>query len=180
MVRTLFSPRSLYAGVSKRVLLYSRCTCSHASFSTCFKASSLSDFTGSQLLETRHAITSCLEATRRCDAAPVVSSRSLGWVIPKPGRVGFESCRLVHGMCDFWKAWHRGIFRKGTWPSYCYGFQRARRREGRQWLHTWHWQHAVDTRASHLSMKVWTWQTPSVRWTEKKHGRRDSTKTARD
>ena len=31
---------------------------------------------GSQLLETRHAITSCLEATRRCDAAPVVSSRS--------------------------------------------------------------------------------------------------------
>ena len=37
---------------------------------------------GAQLLETRHAITSCLEATRRCDAAPVVSSRSLGWVIP--------------------------------------------------------------------------------------------------
>ena len=32
---------------------------------------------GSQLLETRHAITSCLEATSRCDAAPVVS------VIPK-------------------------------------------------------------------------------------------------
>ena len=36
-----------------------------------------------------------------------------------------------------------------------------------QWLHTWHWQHAVDTRASHLLTKVWTWQTPSVRWTEK-------------
>ena len=49
------------------------------------------------------------EATRRCDAALVVSSRSLGWVIPKPGKVGFESCRLVHGMCDFWKAWHRGL-----------------------------------------------------------------------
>ena len=99
MVRTLFSPQPLYAGVSKRVLLYSRCICSHASFSTCFKASSFSDFTGSQLLETRHAITSCLEATRRCDAAPVVSSRSLGWVIPKPGKVGFESCRLVHAAC---------------------------------------------------------------------------------
>ena len=49
---------------------------------------------GSQLLETRHAITSCLEATGRCDAAPAVSSRSLGWVIPKPGKVGFESCSL--------------------------------------------------------------------------------------
>ena len=88
---------------------------------------------GSQLLETRHAITSCLEAMRRCDAASVVSSRSLGWVIPKPGKVGFESCRLVHGMCDFWKAWHRGLFLEGTWPelpSYCCGFQRARRREG--------------------------------------------------
>ena len=35
-----------------------------------------------------------------------------------------------------------------------------------QWLHTWHWQHAVDTRASHLLTKVWTWQTPSVRWTK--------------
>ena len=35
-----------------------------------------------------HAITSCLEATRRCDAAPIVSSRSLGWVIPKPGQDG--------------------------------------------------------------------------------------------
>ena len=49
----------------------------------------------------------------------------MGWVIPKPGKVGFESCRLVHGMCDFWKAWHRGLFLEGTWPelpSYCYGF----------------------------------------------------------
>ena len=71
------------------------------------------------------AITSCLEATRRFDAAPVVSSRSLGVV--------FESCRLVHGTCDQWKAWHRGLFLEGAWPelpSYCYGFQRARRREG--------------------------------------------------
>ena len=54
-------------------------------------------------------------------------------VIPKPGKVGFESCRLVHGLCDFWKAWHRGLFLEGTWPelpSYCYGFQRARGREG--------------------------------------------------
>ena len=85
---------------------------------------------GSQLLETRHDITSCLDATRRCDAAP---SRSLGWVVPKPGKLGFESCRLVLGMCDFWKAWHRGLFLEGTWPdlpSCCYGFQRARRREG--------------------------------------------------
>ena len=72
---------------------------------------------GSQLLETRHAITACLEATRRCDAALVVSSRSLGWVIPSPGKVGFESCRLVHGMSDFWKAWHRGLFLEGTWPE---------------------------------------------------------------
>ena len=51
----------------------------------------------------------------------------------KPGKVGFESCRLVHGMCDFWKAWHRGLFLEGTCPelpSYCYGFQRTRRRDG--------------------------------------------------
>ena len=87
---------------------------------------------GSQLLETRHAITSCLEATRRCDAALVVSSRTLGWVIPKPGKVGFESCRMEHDMCDFGR---RGTvdFLEGTWPelpSYCYAFQRARRREG--------------------------------------------------
>ena len=45
MALTLFSPRPLEAGSSKRVLLYSRCTCSHASFGTCFKASSLSDLT---------------------------------------------------------------------------------------------------------------------------------------
>ena len=35
-------------------------------------------------------------------------------------------------MCNFWKAWHRGLFLEGTrpeLPSYCYGFQRARRRE---------------------------------------------------
>ena len=105
---------------------------------------------GSQLLETRHDITSCLEATRRCDAAPVVSSRSLGWVIPKPGEVGFESCRLEHGMCDFWSVDSN---------------EHVGGRE--QWLHTWHWQHAFDTRASHLLTRVWTWQTPSVRWTEK-------------
>ena len=88
---------------------------------------------GSQLTETRYAIIACLESTRRCESAPVVSSRSVGWVIKKPGKVGFESCRLVHGMCDLWKAWHRGLFLEGTWPelpSYCYGFQRARRREG--------------------------------------------------
>ena len=64
--------------------------------------------------------------------APVVSSRSLGWAIPKLGKVGFESRRLVRGMCNFWKVWHRGLFLEGKWPelpSYCYGFQRARRRE---------------------------------------------------
>ena len=136
---------------------------------------------GSQLTETRYAVIACLVSTRRCESAFVVSSRSMGWVIPKPGKVGFESCRLVHVMWDFWKAWHRGLFLEGTWPelpSYCYAFQRTRRREG-EWLHTWHWQHAVDTRASHLLMKVWTWQTPLVRWTEK-HRRRDSTKVARD
>ena len=136
---------------------------------------------GSQLLETTHAITSCLEATRRCDAAPVVSSRSLGWVVPKPGKVGFESCRLVHGMCDFWKAWHRGLFLEGTWPelpSYCYGFQRARWREEAVASHL-----ALPARCRHESISllttVWTWQTRSVRWTEK-HGRRHSTKIARD
>ena len=48
LARTLFSPRPLDAGVSKRVFLYSRCTFSHASFSTCFKASSLSDLTCKQ------------------------------------------------------------------------------------------------------------------------------------
>ena len=50
---------------------------------------------GSQLTETRYAIIACLESTRRCESAPVISSRSMGWVIPKPGKVGFESCRLV-------------------------------------------------------------------------------------
>ena len=70
---------------------------------------------GSQLTETRYAIiVACLESTRRCVSEPVVSSRSMGWVIPKPGKVGFESRRLVHGMCDFWKAWHRGLFLEGT------------------------------------------------------------------
>ena len=52
---------------------------------------------------------------------------------PKAGEGGFESCRLVHGMSDFWKAWHRGLLLEGKCPelpSYCYGFQRARRREG--------------------------------------------------
>ena len=86
---------------------------------------------GSQLTETRYAITACLESARRCESAPVVSSRSMGWVIPKLGKVDFESCRLVHGMCGFWTAWHRGLFLEGTWPelpSYCYGFKRARRR----------------------------------------------------
>ena len=48
MVQTLFSRRPLDAGVSKRVLLYSRCTCSQASLSTCFKASSLSDLSCKQ------------------------------------------------------------------------------------------------------------------------------------
>ena len=88
---------------------------------------------GSQLTETRYAIIACLESTRRCESAPVGGSRSMVWVIPKPGKVGFESCRLVDGMCDFWKAWHRGLFLKGKGPelpSHCYGFQRARRREG--------------------------------------------------
>ena len=88
---------------------------------------------GSQLTETRYAIIAWLESTRRCESAPVVSSRSMVWVIPKPGKVGFESCRLVHGLCDIWKAWHRGLSLEGTWPelpSYCYGFQRAPRREG--------------------------------------------------
>ena len=136
---------------------------------------------GSQLLETRHAITSCLEATRRCDAAPVVSSRFLGRVIPKPGKVGFESCRLVHGMCDFWKAWHRGLSEGNVAriTVVLLWIPTSTSEGGGQWLHTWHWQHAVDTRASHLLTKVWTWQTPLVRWTEK-HGRRDSTTTARD
>ena len=41
----------------------------------------------------------------------------MGWVIPKPGKVGFESGRLVHGLGDFWKAWHRGLFLEGTWPE---------------------------------------------------------------
>ena len=36
-----------------------------------------------------------------------------------------------------------------------------------QWRHTWHWQHVVDTRASHLLVKVWTLQTLLDRWTEK-------------
>ena len=66
-----------------------------------FDALGYKPLAGSPLLESRHAITACLEATRRCDAAPMVSSRSLGWATPKPGKVGFESCRLVHGMCDF-------------------------------------------------------------------------------
>ena len=45
---------------------------------------------GSQLTETRYAIISCFKSTRRCESAPVVGSRSMGWVIPKPGKVGFE------------------------------------------------------------------------------------------
>ena len=54
------------------------------------------------------------------------SQNQVGWALT------FESCHLVRGMCDFWKAWHRGLFLEGTWPElplYCYGFQRARQRE---------------------------------------------------
>ena len=40
---------------------------------------------GSQLTETRYAIIACLDSTRRCESAPVVSSRSMEWVIPKLG-----------------------------------------------------------------------------------------------
>ena len=50
-------------------------------------------------------------------------------LIPKPGKVGCEACRLVCGLCDFRKAWHRGLFLEGTWsgiPSCCCGFQRCR------------------------------------------------------
>ena len=65
---------------------------------------------GSQLTETRYAIIACLESTRRCESVLVVSSRSMVWVIPRPGKVGFESCCWVHGKCGFWKAWHRGLF----------------------------------------------------------------------
>ena len=61
-----------------------------------FDALGYKPLAGSQLLETRHAITSCPEATRRCDAAPVVSSRSLGWVIPKPGsRVAWYTACVI-------------------------------------------------------------------------------------
>ena len=123
---------------------------------------------GSQLTETRYAIIACLESTRRCESAPVVSSRSMEWVIPKPGKVGFESCRLVHGLCDFSKALHRGLS-GGTVARIIVVLLRvptSTAGETEQWLHTWHWRHAVDTRASHLLMKVWTWQTLLVRWTE--------------
>ena len=47
-------------------------------------------------------------------------------VIPKPGKVGFDiGCAIPENMTP------RSF--EGTWPelpSYCYGFQRARRREG--------------------------------------------------
>ena len=118
---------------------------------------------GSQLLETRHAITSCLEATRRCDGAPVVSSRCLGWVIPKPGKVGFESCRLVHGMCEFLEGVAPWTFSGGgSGQNYRHTVMDSNEHVGGrgQWLHTWHWPHAVDMRASHLLKKVWTWRTP--------------------
>ena len=75
-------------------------------------------------------------------------------------------CRLVHGFCDFWKAWHRGLFLKGTWlelPSYCYGFQRARRREG-WWPRILPWRPAVATRVSLSLMRAWIWQMLSARW----------------
>ena len=114
---------------------------------------------GSQLTETKYAIIACLESSSRC----------MEWVIPKPGKVGFESCRLVHGMCDFWKAWHCGLFLEGTLPelpSYCYGFQRARRREGAVSSHL-----ALAARCQHESISFvdesLDMATPSVRWTEK-------------
>ena len=61
-----------------------------------FDALGYKPLAGSQLLETRHAITSCLEATFRCDAAPVVGSRSLGWVIPTPGGLCVVSLGTRH------------------------------------------------------------------------------------
>ena len=123
---------------------------------------------GSQLTETTYAIMACLESTRRCESAFVVCSRSMVSVIPKRGKVGFDSCRLVHGMCAFWKTWHRGLFLEGTWselPSHCYGFQRARRSDGAVASHL-----ALGARCrrktSHFLMTVWTWQTLLDRWTE--------------
>ena len=38
---------------------------------------------GSELTETRHDIIACMESTRRCESAPVVSSRSMVWVFTK-------------------------------------------------------------------------------------------------
>ena len=82
---------------------------------------------GSQLTETRLAIIACqnlLDAVNRhlLQQPLHVSSHSKAW------EGGFR-----HRLWDSWKAWHRGLFLEGTWPelpSYCYGFQRARRREG--------------------------------------------------
>ena len=106
---------------------------------------------GSQLTETRYAIIACMESTRRSESAPVVSSRSMEWVIPKPGKVRFESCRLLHGMCAFRKAWHRGLFSGGNLARITVVLlwipTSTSERVSSQWLHTWHWQHAVDTRA---------------------------------
>ena len=111
---------------------------------------------GSQLTETRYAIIACLESTRRCDSAPVFavapwsrSSQSLGiWV----------SSHVV---------WYMGCVisgKRGTvvllWRERGQNYRRIAMDSnehvgGRgQWLHTWHWQHAVDTGASHLLRQV--------------------------
>ena len=115
------------------------CGCFSCDRATCAEAKRRCEALGVQAalspaadeIQVRHNSVSRIH--RRCESAPLVRSRSLGWVIPKPGKVGFEACRLVHGLCDFWKACNRGLFLEGKWPelpSNCCGVQRARRRDG--------------------------------------------------
>ena len=91
-------------------------------------------------------------------ALRVGSFQSLGrWVSSRV--VWYMSCAISgkHGTVAF------------SWREHGQNYRHTVRHVGEreQWHHVWHWQHVVDMRASHLLMKVWTWQTLLVRWEEK-------------
>lgn len=74
------------------------------------------------------ALLACVRRTRR---APLLAHRSYGWMLPKPGKSGIESIRLVHGLGDFWKSYYKGLEQEGdSAPApYLYSFVQGGRRE---------------------------------------------------
>eukprot|EP00929_Paragymnodinium_shiwhaense_P081903 TRINITY_DN42968_c0_g1_i1.p1 TRINITY_DN42968_c0_g1~~TRINITY_DN42968_c0_g1_i1.p1 ORF type:complete len:196 (+),score=37.59 TRINITY_DN42968_c0_g1_i1:90-590(+) len=78
-----------------------------------------------------------LQTARAGGWPPLVASLSNAWQLDKKnGKMGTEAIRLIHGMCPWWKAWHRHLLvgREGrvqfTPLAQSYGCLKHRRREG--------------------------------------------------